>query len=108
MGKVMEEGAKRAVDVRVLAALPAIGASERSAAVEAGRFVRVSFGFARLWFDRAADDAAGDRISYGFELAHATPLCRYIMRAWRLMLAGAHGAHRPSRRLVQSGPPRAP
>jgi hypothetical protein len=78
MEKIVEEGGERPVDVRLLAAFVAIGPRQRRAAIEAGPLVGMAVGrFTGIGFDRAAENAAGDRIAQCFEFPHAATLCEH-------------------------------
>ncbi len=75
MKKIVEERLERPVDMGVLAAFVAEGSLERGATVQAIGLMRVPVGgFARLRFDRAPNDAAGDRIANRLEFAPRIPL----------------------------------
>jgi len=73
MGEIVEKRAEGAVNVGVLAAFTAEWAAQPRTAVQAIGFVRMSAAFARFGFDRAAEDAASDRIRNCFEFAHRPP-----------------------------------
>ena len=79
MEEVVEEGRKGPVHMRMLATLVAERPAEVGAAVQALGFVGepVWADFARTWFDRAADDSAGNGVAQAFQIPHRHPLPRY-------------------------------
>ena len=105
--KSWKKARERAVDMGTLSALVAKRARQRRAAIEAIGLVRAPLAFAGPRLDRPAEHAASHYVRHCSQFAHRHPIA-HLMRAVQRVLAPTDGAHRPPRRLLQSGPSRAP
>jgi hypothetical protein len=88
VGEIVPEGGERAMDMAGLAALRAIGAGERRAAIQAGAAAVAVARLARLRLHRPGDEPAADHLADAFDAAHRLPVVGHDMPARRAAVEG--------------------